>query len=86
MDGNSNRKQHKGGRTSKHDPSIHRHVFRLMDGENTILLSFSKNTKLQILGSATKILWKQKENAFEINIPASQKSATDYVWVIKVTN
>ena len=39
MNENSNRKQNKGGRTPKNDPSIHRHVFRLTDEENTRLLS-----------------------------------------------
>jgi hypothetical protein len=38
-DQNSKRKQNKGGRTPKSDPSIHRHVFRLTDEENTRLLS-----------------------------------------------
>ena len=36
---NSNKKQNKGGRTPKSDPSIHRHVFRLTDEENAKLLS-----------------------------------------------
>ena len=39
MNENSNKKQNKGGRTPKTDPSIHRHVFRLTDGENAKLLS-----------------------------------------------
>ncbi|MGJ1361194.1 conjugal transfer protein MobA [Sphingobacterium spiritivorum] len=39
MNENSNRKQNKGGRTPKTDPSVHRHVFRLTDEENTKLLS-----------------------------------------------
>ena len=39
MNENSNRKQNKGGRTPKSNPSIHRHVFRLMDEENAKLLS-----------------------------------------------
>jgi hypothetical protein len=36
---NNNNKKHKGGRTPKIDPSIHRHVFRLTDTENAKLLS-----------------------------------------------
>ena len=36
---NSNKKQNKGGRRAKTDPSIHRHVFRLTDEENAKLLS-----------------------------------------------
>lgn len=39
MDLNGKRKQNKGGRTPKSDPSIHRHVFRLTDEENARLLS-----------------------------------------------
>lgn len=39
MNENNNRKQKKGGRTPKNDPSIHRHVFRLTDDENAKLLS-----------------------------------------------
>lgn len=39
MNENNNRKQNKGGRTLKSDPSIHRHVFRLTDEKNAILLS-----------------------------------------------
>lgn len=39
MNENSNRKQNKGGRTPKSDPSIHRHVFRLTDEENAKLLA-----------------------------------------------
>ena len=39
MNENNNRKQNKGGRTPKNNPSIHRHVFRLTDEENAKLLS-----------------------------------------------
>ena len=39
MNENNNRKQKKGGRTPKSDPSIHRHVFRLTDEENARLIS-----------------------------------------------
>jgi alpha-L-fucosidase len=49
-------------------------------------IKFSKKTKLQLLGSKSKLSWKQVENGVEINLPNSLKSVTDYVWVIKVTN
>ncbi|TDQ10199.1 conjugal transfer protein MobA [Pedobacter metabolipauper] len=39
MTDDSNKKQNKGGRTPKSDPSVHRHVFRLTDEENAKLLS-----------------------------------------------
>jgi alpha-L-fucosidase len=49
-------------------------------------IPFSKNTKLQLLGSKSNLSWKQKGDAVEVNVPASLKSFTDYVWVIKVSN
>ncbi|TDE50094.1 alpha-L-fucosidase [Flavobacterium sp. GT3P67] len=49
-------------------------------------ISFSKNTKLQLLGSKSNLSWKQKGDTVEVNVPASLKSVTDYVWVIKVSN
>ncbi len=39
MNENSNKKQNKGGRNPKNNPSIHRHVFRLTEEENAKLLS-----------------------------------------------
>ncbi|MFH6991849.1 conjugal transfer protein MobA [Flavobacterium sp. FlaQc-48] len=39
MDEKNNKKRSKGGRTPKDDPSIHRHVFRLTQGENAKLMS-----------------------------------------------
>lgn len=39
MKGNNDKKQNKGGRKPKSDPSIHRYVFRLTDAENAQFLS-----------------------------------------------
>jgi hypothetical protein len=39
MNENSNKKQNKGGRKPKDNPSTHRHVFRLTSEENAKLLS-----------------------------------------------
>ena len=47
-------------------------------------ISFAKNVKLQLLGSKKKIDWKKTSDGVELQIPASQKTVTDYVWVIKV--
>ena len=49
-------------------------------------ISFSKNTKLQMLGSAAKLSWKQKGNAVEVAIPTALEKVSNYVWVIKVSN
>lgn len=43
MKENSNRKQNKGGRTPKTDPSIHRPVFRLTDEETPNFYRFLKH-------------------------------------------
>jgi hypothetical protein len=43
---NNNNKKHKGGRTPKSDPSIHRHVFRLTDTENAKLREFPTKQNL----------------------------------------
>ena len=48
--------------------------------------SFSKTSRLEMLGSKSKISWKQNGDAVEIKIPPAAKSASDYVWVLKVTN
>jgi alpha-L-fucosidase len=45
----------------------------------------AKNAKLQLLGSKSKLSWKQTGKVLEISLPASMKKVTDYVWVIKVT-
>ncbi|WP_432223097.1 conjugal transfer protein MobA [Flavobacterium sp. TMP13] len=39
MEDQENKKQHKGGRNPKKDPSIHRYVFRLTDQQNAKFLS-----------------------------------------------
>lgn len=46
MNENSIKKQNKGGRTPKTDPSIHRHVFRLTDKENAKLLSLFEASRM----------------------------------------
>ena len=48
--------------------------------------SFSKTNRIELLGSKSKISWKQNGDAVEITIPRVAKSASDYVWVLKVTN
>jgi alpha-L-fucosidase len=45
-----------------------------------------KNTKIQLLGSNTKIKWAQKGLNLEINLPAQLKAASDHVWVLKVVD
>ena len=48
--------------------------------------SFSKTNRIELLGSQSKISWKQNGDGVEIKIPSAAKSAGDYVWVLKVTN
>ena len=47
-------------------------------------IRFTKNTKLQLLGSKTKISWSQSGDNVEFTIPESAKLASNHVWVIKV--
>ncbi|MCL1665816.1 conjugal transfer protein MobA [Elizabethkingia ursingii] len=55
------KKQNKGGRTPKLDPSIHRHVFRLTDEENEKLLSLYKDSGMPNKAKFIKALLFGKE-------------------------
>ncbi len=48
-------------------------------------IPISKKAKLQMLGNGAKLKWKQTGDGVEIRVPEKLKSATDYVWVIKVS-
>jgi alpha-L-fucosidase len=60
-------------------------LFSFPDGPLKLTkISFPRNAKLQLLGSKKKPSWKTTSEGVEIKIPSSEKSVTDYVWVIKV--
>jgi len=64
-----------------------KYIFLFDFPESKIQLSkmhYSKSAKLQLLGSKSKISWKQTEKSIEIALSPSLKSVSDYVWVIKV--
>ncbi len=69
--GNSNKKQNKGGRKPKLNPSIHRHVFRLTDEENSRLLSLFEssgmNNKAKFIIS---LLFEREIKMVKIDVPA----------------
>lgn len=71
---NNNRKQNKGGRKPKLNPSTHRHVFRLTDEENAKLLSLFEasgmNNKAKFIIS---LLLQREIRMVKINV-----SAIDY--------
>jgi hypothetical protein len=48
-------------------------------------IQLTKGSKLQLLGSTTKIAWKEKEDRVEINLPANLKQVSNHVWVIRVS-
>ncbi len=48
-------------------------------------MSFSKSTRLHMLGSQQQLKWIAKDGKMEIHVPADLKKVTDHVWVIKVT-
>ncbi|WP_073294497.1 conjugal transfer protein MobA [Chryseobacterium polytrichastri] len=74
MDQNGKRKQNKGGRIPKSDPSIHRHVFRLTDEENARFLALFEasgmNNKAKFIIS---VLFGKEIKTVKIN-----KAAMDY--------
>jgi alpha-L-fucosidase len=49
-------------------------------------LAISDKSKVQLLGSNSKIKWSNKDGVVEIQVPAGAKAASDHVWVLKVTN
>jgi alpha-L-fucosidase len=64
-----------------------RYVFLLDFPKEPLLLTkipFSKNARLQMLGSTGKLKWKMTSQGVEVNLPADLKKASDYVWVLKV--
>lgn len=71
MSGNSNKKQNKGGRKPKINPSVHRHVFRLTDEENARLLSLFEssgmNNKAKFIIS---LLFQREIKMVKIDVPA----------------
>ncbi len=49
-------------------------------------ISFDKKSKLQMLGSNKKLLWKQNAGSVEITVPVAMKTSSDHVWVLKLQN
>ncbi|MEO6541262.1 MAG: alpha-L-fucosidase, partial [Ferruginibacter sp.] len=64
-----------------------RYIFLFNFPEKNITLAkipFFKNDKVQLLGSNKQISWRQTGQGVEISLPASLKTTTDHVWVLKV--
>jgi len=49
-------------------------------------IDFQKTTRLELLGSKSKVTWKRVTNGFELVLPASAKAVSNHVWVIRVRN
>ncbi len=49
-------------------------------------IPFAKNTRVEMLGAKGKVAWKQAADAVEITLPLPLKTASDHVWVLKVSN
>ena len=71
MDEQQNKKQHKGGRNPKKNPSIHRYVFRLTDDENAKFLSLFEasraDNKAQFI---TSILFEKQIKTVKVDMAA----------------
>lgn len=69
MDEQQNKKQYKGGRNPKKNPSIHRYVFRLTDEENAKFLSLFEvsgaDNKAQFI---TSVLFEKQIKTVKIDI------------------
>jgi alpha-L-fucosidase len=49
-------------------------------------IPFSKDQKVELLGTGKKLSWKQTGQGVAIILPAALKQVTDHVWVLKVKN
>lgn len=49
-------------------------------------IALSKKAKMQLLGSTSNIAWKQNGATLEVSLPEGLKTATDHVWVLKISN
>jgi alpha-L-fucosidase len=49
-------------------------------------IALSKKAKMQLLGSTSNIAWKQNGTTLEVSLPEGLKTATDHVWVLKISN
>jgi len=47
-------------------------------------MSFEKNTQVRMLGSNKNLSWKKTSAGIAINIPSNLKTASSYVWVLKI--
>jgi alpha-L-fucosidase len=65
------------------------YIFLFDFPEQTIRLNkllLNKGHNLQLVGSNKKLHWKQQGDGVEISIPASLKTTTEHVWVIKASS
>jgi len=49
-------------------------------------IPFMKDDKVQLLGTNRRLNWKQTADGVDILIPAAARSASQHVWVLKVTS
>jgi alpha-L-fucosidase len=64
-----------------------RYIFLFEYPDEKVVISkipFTINTKVQLLGSAQKIGWKNVRSGVEIDLPAGLKGVGKDVWVLKV--
>jgi len=49
-------------------------------------IPFMATDKVQLLGTDRRIIWKQTADGVDITVPAAARSASEQVWVLKVTS
>ena len=72
--------------TQKKDGSV-RYIFLFDFPDKSVTITkmqFLKGDKITLLGSGKNLRWKSVNGGVEITIPASLRSVTDHVWVLKV--
>ena len=48
-------------------------------------MKFTKGSQLRLLGSTSKLTWKEVDGKAVLTLPAKLKASTDYVWVVRVS-
>lgn len=82
-------KEGDGIRFTQSKDSTVRYIFFFDYPNGKVILSklkFAKGTSLRLLGTTKSMKWRPVDGAVEIDFPASSKSATDHVWVVRATS
>jgi alpha-L-fucosidase len=61
-------------------------LFEFPPGKVTLSkMKFTRATHIQMLGSSTRLSWKNVGGNVEFSLPAKLKAASNHVWVVRAT-